>query len=206
WDHDPFGNGLPSGTFSYHLRFPGQFYDHNAKLHYNYFRDYDPNTGRYIESDPAGLGGGISTYAHAGGNPVGDIDPLSLKGLIPDIPVAPDPSKLLGLEGIEEAARLAVIRAGEITTYNRLRKEVADQKASGKCPSRELKEQLKKLTDLANQINKLTRQIQDLGRGFTVGGLPLPVPPEFLPNGYVGDPNDPLGPGGAVGGVKGTHW
>ncbi|MGH6838171.1 MAG: RHS repeat domain-containing protein, partial [Methylocella sp.] len=42
WDHDPFGNGLPSGTFSYHLRFPGQFYDHNAKLHYNYFRDYDP--------------------------------------------------------------------------------------------------------------------------------------------------------------------
>ena len=58
WDHDPFGNGLPTGSFSYDLRFPGQFYDQRSKLHYNYFRDYDPNTGRYIESDPIGLAGG----------------------------------------------------------------------------------------------------------------------------------------------------
>ncbi|MGH6847124.1 MAG: RHS repeat-associated core domain-containing protein [Methylocella sp.] len=57
WDHDPFGNGLPLGTFNYKLRFPGQFYDQDAKLHYNTFRDYDPNTGRYIESDPIGVAG-----------------------------------------------------------------------------------------------------------------------------------------------------
>ena len=75
WDHDPFGNGAPTGTFSYNLRFPGQFYDQNAKLHYNYYRDYDPNTGRYIESDPIGLAGGINTYAYVGGDPVGYIDP-----------------------------------------------------------------------------------------------------------------------------------
>jgi RHS repeat-associated protein len=75
WDHDPFGNGVPLGTFSYDLRFPGQFYDQDAKLHYNYYRDYDPNNGRYIESDPIGLGGGINTYAYVGGNPVGYIDP-----------------------------------------------------------------------------------------------------------------------------------
>ncbi|MGH6813557.1 MAG: RHS repeat domain-containing protein [Methylocella sp.] len=78
WDHDPFGNGLPTNAagFAYNLRFPGQFYDARAKLHYNYFRDYDPNTGRYIESDPIGLAGGIYTYAYAGGNPVTRIDPL----------------------------------------------------------------------------------------------------------------------------------
>ena len=58
-EYDPFGNGVPGGTFSYDLRFPGQFHDQNAKLHYNYYRDYDPNTGRYIESDPIGLRGGI---------------------------------------------------------------------------------------------------------------------------------------------------
>ncbi|MGH6839236.1 MAG: RHS repeat-associated core domain-containing protein, partial [Methylocella sp.] len=75
WDHDPFGNGAPLGAFSYNLRFPGQFYDQRAKLHYNYFRDYDPNTGRYIESDPIGLAGGLNTYAYAGGNPVSGIDP-----------------------------------------------------------------------------------------------------------------------------------
>jgi RHS repeat-associated protein len=78
WDHDPFGNGTPSGTFSDNFRFPGQFYDQNTKLHYNYFRDYDPNTGRYIESDPIGLRSGINTYAYAGDNPINFIDPLGL--------------------------------------------------------------------------------------------------------------------------------
>jgi RHS repeat-associated protein len=79
WDHDAFGNGLPAGTFSYDLRFPGQFYDPNAKLHYNHFRDFDPNTGRYIESDPIGLVGGLDTYAYAGGSPVGGVDPSGLE-------------------------------------------------------------------------------------------------------------------------------
>jgi RHS repeat-associated protein len=78
WDHDPFGNGTPSGTFSDNLRFPGQFYDQNAKLHYNYFRDYDPNIGRYIESDPIGLKGGINTYAYVSDNPVNLVDPKGL--------------------------------------------------------------------------------------------------------------------------------
>jgi len=38
----------------FNLRFPGQYYDRETGLHYNYFRDYDPGTGRYIESDPMG--------------------------------------------------------------------------------------------------------------------------------------------------------
>jgi RHS repeat-associated protein len=71
WNHDPFGNNDPTGTFSYDLRFPGQFHDQATHLHYNYFRDYDPRTGRYIESDPIGLAGGINTYGYVGGNPVG---------------------------------------------------------------------------------------------------------------------------------------
>ncbi|MGH6838949.1 MAG: RHS repeat domain-containing protein, partial [Methylocella sp.] len=73
WNHDPFGNGDPTdplGNFSYELRFPGQFFDQGTKLHYNYFRDYDPRLGRYIESDPIGLAGGINTYAYARGNPL----------------------------------------------------------------------------------------------------------------------------------------
>ncbi|MGH6842559.1 MAG: RHS repeat-associated core domain-containing protein, partial [Methylocella sp.] len=71
WRPDPFGNGAPAGSLAYELRFPGQFFDSATKLHYNYFRDYDPRLGRYIESDPIGLAGGINTYAYAGGNPIG---------------------------------------------------------------------------------------------------------------------------------------
>ncbi|WP_256578228.1 RHS repeat-associated core domain-containing protein, partial [Pseudomonas sp. PIC25] len=57
------------------LRFPGQLYDAHSALHYNYFRDYDPETGRYVESDPIGLEGGINTYGYVGSNPLRYIDP-----------------------------------------------------------------------------------------------------------------------------------
>ena len=85
WDQDPFGSVSPNqnpgglGTFNYNLRFPGQYYDQETGLFYNYFRDYDPQTGRYVESDPIGLdGGSYSTYAYAAGNPISLKDPSGL--------------------------------------------------------------------------------------------------------------------------------
>jgi RHS repeat-associated protein len=80
WHPDPFGKGDPSGTFTYDLRFPGQFFDQATRLHYNYFRDYDPRLGRYIESDPVGLAGGINSFLYAGGNPVASVDFFGLIG------------------------------------------------------------------------------------------------------------------------------
>ena len=71
-------------SFVYNLRLPGQYYDSETGLNYNYKRDYDPATGRYIESDPVGLAGGsFSTYAYVNANPIMAIDPEGLAGAIP---------------------------------------------------------------------------------------------------------------------------
>lgn len=74
-DEDPDGDGT---LFKYNPRFAGQYFDSETRLHYNYFRDYDPEIGRYISSDPIGLTGGLNTYGYVGGNPLLYVDPLGL--------------------------------------------------------------------------------------------------------------------------------
>ncbi|KAG9602228.1 hypothetical protein KCV01_g7290, partial [Aureobasidium melanogenum] len=68
----------PSQIYIYNLRFPGQQYDAESGLMYNVNRDYDPSSGRYIQSDPIGLNGGPSTYSYVGGNPFIHYDALGL--------------------------------------------------------------------------------------------------------------------------------
>lgn len=89
WDlaSEAFGNSAPNqnpdaDAFQYVLdmRFPGQRYDHASGLNYNYWRDgYEAATGRYTQSDPIGLKGGIITYSYAGLSPLRQID---AKGLL----------------------------------------------------------------------------------------------------------------------------
>jgi RHS repeat-associated protein len=72
---DPDNDGI---SFGLNLRYPGQYFDAAGGLHYNYFRDYEPDAGRYVESDPIGLLGGTSTYSYAVSSSFSKFDPFGL--------------------------------------------------------------------------------------------------------------------------------
>jgi RHS repeat-associated protein len=79
-DYRPFGEAiLHSEDIEMSLRMPGQYYDSETGLHYNYFRDYDPGLGRYIQSDPIGLAGGLNTFNYASNNPLSYFDFFDLR-------------------------------------------------------------------------------------------------------------------------------
>ena len=77
-NEDPDADGV---AFNLDMRFPGQRYDAESGLYYNYFRDYDATTGRYVESDPIGLDAGHDTYGYADGTPATKSDVHGLQAM-----------------------------------------------------------------------------------------------------------------------------
>ncbi|MCB0390811.1 MAG: RHS repeat-associated core domain-containing protein [Bdellovibrionales bacterium] len=85
WPSNAFGKGSPiedmdgDGTLiKINHRFPGQYFDEESGLHYNWRRYYSPDIGRYIQPDPIGLEGGSNPYIYAYSDPVNYIDPQGL--------------------------------------------------------------------------------------------------------------------------------
>jgi len=79
--YDPFGSAdiFPSSTVKNNFRFPGQYYDDEAGLSYNWYRNYNPQIGRYMTPDSIGLAGGINLYSYVSNNPINFVDPLGLR-------------------------------------------------------------------------------------------------------------------------------
>jgi RHS repeat-associated protein len=79
-DYKPFGEvNITTNTITNNLRFPGQYFDAETGLNYNYYRDYNPATGRYLSADPIGIERGENhLYVYAGNSPLMEVDPLGL--------------------------------------------------------------------------------------------------------------------------------
>ncbi len=102
--NEPFGqtqaNSNPNslGVYTYNPRFPGQVADTESGWYYNWYRDYNPALGRYVQSDPIGLASGsMSTYGYVNGNPLSAYDDMGLQTLpgpmgLP-IPIIPTPQQ-----------------------------------------------------------------------------------------------------------------
>lgn len=75
--HEAANESLYAEPIELNLRFQGQYYDEETGLHYNRFRYYDPDVGRFVSQDPIGLEGGENLYQYAP-NPSGWSDPLGL--------------------------------------------------------------------------------------------------------------------------------
>jgi RHS repeat-associated protein len=106
WDFtgSSFGDHAPRETgLVLDLRYPGQHYDRHTGWHYNYFRDYDPTTGRYIESDPIGLAGGINTFAYVDSSPMFAADSFGLAPQVQGWWITPPRFNLVrvGLDGLQ---------------------------------------------------------------------------------------------------------
>jgi RHS repeat-associated protein len=96
WDMaEPFGATAPDqnpsslGAFSFNQRLPGQTFDAESGLFQNWNREYNPRIGRYMQSDPIGLAGGINTFAYVESDPLEVSDPMGLQTVIPAPVLAP---------------------------------------------------------------------------------------------------------------------
>jgi RHS repeat-associated protein len=111
YQSNPFGEQQPTGSYVYNLRLPGQYFDVESGLFYNVSRSYDATSGRYLESDPIGLRGGISTYSYTYSSPLTYFDSMGTNPGVAALPFALDGGMPLALSPV------GAVTAGAVGGY-----------------------------------------------------------------------------------------
>ena len=165
-DYEPFGKATVTvSTIENNVRLPGQYYDRETVLHYNYFRDYDPTTGRYIEADPLGIDGGLNVYGYANQNPLLFTDPTGLfvPLIIPGICAGG------GCEAVIGAAIILMSPPGQKAVRDTLNKAGESCPPGDKDPCKGLRNQLH---DHERKLRQYMANPMSMdNRGFLAGAL-----------------------------------
>jgi RHS repeat-associated protein len=127
-------SNVPAVTFN--LRYPGQYFDQESGLHYNYHRSYHPGGGRYTQADPIGLDGGWNGFAYAENDPLSNIDPDGLSAF-KIISLCTKGYKVVKEVGLKEAIK--AIRRGDnvLAPSHTSAKQAARIASQGKKPVRD---------------------------------------------------------------------
>jgi RHS repeat-associated protein len=167
WESDAFGSVPPNeqpGTapaFVFNPRFAGQYFDRESNLHYNYYRDYDPQIGRYVESDPIGLGGGINTYGYVNGRPTQLVDADGRFAML--IPVAIELGEMAWTTYRAYRTAQAIVGiANAIAAENNENVSNAQSKEDKSCPedqSDPCKDLKNKIKDVQSKLDKKRQQL-----------------------------------------------
>ncbi len=150
WVSDAFGNGVANEDVdgngqlvTLNHRFAGQYFDEESGLYYNYYRFYDPQSGRYITSDPIGLEAGLNTYGYVLQNPLNYNDPTG--EIIPAL-IGAGRLGYMAYKGYKKykQARRLIKRAQQLKKLKKQRKQrqskpKANKKQKKKCPSKKNK-------------------------------------------------------------------
>ncbi|MBL1432749.1 MAG: RHS repeat-associated core domain-containing protein [Gammaproteobacteria bacterium] len=159
---------------------PGQYFDVETNLHYNHYRYYDPELGRYITSDPIGLLAGLNTYSYVGQNGITGYDPDGKTGLIVGIGARPTPTVIPGLTPRTTPSSNIAQRPGETLQQfsNRLGQETRNKQQSSRPEVRQdnSPKPTANTESNASLAASLLRQIEKFSDFFTPP-LAFPLPP-----------------------------
>ncbi|MBK6895493.1 MAG: hypothetical protein IPH06_02745 [Alphaproteobacteria bacterium] len=184
WDSGAFGKEAATGTATVNLRFPGQYYDAESSLFYNWSRYYNPATGRYITSDPIGLEGGLNTFNYAAQSPLTSIDPEGQEEIdINQHITSIIEEQIFGVNvcgcilktfmGIDDLILVGTAIVGsDVGGFEKKRVTIGEGGPSGNKTSSLSKRQHKKIVELRKKLKlgkERTRKIQKLRKAREIG-------------------------------------
>ncbi|MCB0074518.1 MAG: hypothetical protein KDE20_23795, partial [Caldilineaceae bacterium] len=176
----------------YHLGFPGQYHDQESGFAYNIFRDYDPATGRYLQSDPIDLQGGTNSYAYTDGDPLSFVDP-SGTSMAFQYALLAGGCAVNAWGGYEASQTYADLQMGVESS------EFLPEERAKFCTDSDMSDHNKVLRDAVNVVDHGMQSYGQVGLKFVVGTA-------LAGAGAKGMPGVVIGAGCAVGGAAyGLH-